>query len=143
MVRKMMQGQDGGVEAAKAEYKKEASGVKVGAWTTDHYSVMRDGEKTGELWTAPAEKLGMSAAELATLKAMSEFSAKTMRQLGMGAQVLPLDDAQIGGVPVKNVVIANGAPVSQLTVTSVEKKELPASTFETPAGYTKRDLMPR
>lgn len=80
---------------------------------------------------------------LALLLALAApVSADVVKKAEQGAPV-GSPAPRLAGVPVKNVTFLEGKAISQLTVLSVEKAELPASTFETPEGYTKRDLMPR
>ena len=54
-----------------------------------------------------------------------------------------LKDAGVDGFVVKMITREKGnpAPVSTMELTKVEKKSLPASLFEIPAGYTKQEGM--
>ena len=51
--------------------------------------------------------------------------------------------AKIGGVPVLTRHFSAGKPVSETTIKSIRTEAVPAATFEVPAGYTRKDIMPQ
>ena len=83
---------------------------------------------TIELWTAK---------DLLDYATFSKMQARQGKGGGDEAMVKALKDAGADGVPLKSIgTTADGTKVT-MEVVKVDKKSLPASTFEIPAGYTK------
>ena len=83
---------------------------------------------TTEMWTAK---------DLLDYATFSRMQARQGKGGGQEALVKALKEAGADGVPLKSVTTtADGAKVT-MEVVKVDKKSLPASTFEIPSGYTK------
>jgi len=81
-----------------------------------------------EMWTAK---------ELLDYATFSKLQARPDRRGHDEALVKALKDAEADGMPLKSIATtADGSKVT-MEVTKADKKSLPASTFEIPAGYTK------
>ena len=89
---------------------------------------------------ASASDVKVAEAELETMEQMMDFFEEISSKFGAGAIPAIGPDSELGGMPVKVVSFRNGQPVATFVVTSVEKKDLPASKFEVPAGFEKQDL---
>jgi len=103
-------------------------------YSTKHVLLSRPGEQTElELWTTK-DILGLSFETMRGL--MRRGSSQDD-----GALLKALRDAGADGFFVKMISREKGkaAPVSTMELTKAEKKSLPASLFEVPAGYTKQE----
>jgi hypothetical protein len=79
------------------------------------------------------------AKDLLDYSTFSKLQARRGKGAGEEAMVKALKDADADGMPLKSVAtIGEGMKVT-MEVVKVDKKSLPASTFEIPAGYTKSE----
>lgn len=103
---------------------------KVGGWDTVHAEVVDDRGTKIDVWTSK---------EILDIDAM----ARVMGPQAPADEGLmkALKDIGADGFFVKLVHKQSGAPSESMTMelVKVEKRSLPASTFEIPAGYTKRE----
>jgi Domain of unknown function (DUF4412) len=128
-------------------YRKTGPAAKVGNWTCDRYERLADGVKTAELCLAPLGTLQIPAADFELLQAMSRRmarqaahgpgSAGAMAELDFDALTKAAGQASF---PVKTVEFQHSRASVTSTVTSVERRDLPASLFAVPAGYAKESL---
>jgi hypothetical protein len=85
---------------------------------------------TTEMWTAK---------DLLDYATFSKWQARRGKGGGEEAMSKALKDAGADGLPLKSIsTTADGTKVT-MEVVKVDKKSLPASTFEIPAGYTKSE----
>ena len=85
---------------------------------------------TTEMWTAK---------DLLDYATFSKMQARPGKRGGEEALAKALKDAGADGLPLKSIsTTADGTKVT-MEVVKVDKKSLPASTFEIPAGYTKSE----
>ncbi len=83
--------------------------------------------------------------EMWTAKDLLEYATLSKMQMRLGkgsgdeALVKALKDAGADGVPLKSITTTPAGPKVIMEVVKVDKKSLPASTFEIPAGYTKSE----
>jgi hypothetical protein len=129
-------------------YEKAGEARKVGKWGCAPYKAMADGKPQADLCVAKLEDLGLTRDDLKPMISLSGFMGKQMSQMGAGSP--PMATADFDSL--KKAVGYDGFPVqtSQMspagqgkfvsTVQSVEHKDVPAGTFDIPAGYTKRDM---
>ena len=85
---------------------------------------------TTEMWTAK---------DLLDYATFSKMQARPGKKGGQEALAKALKEAGADGLPLKSIsTTADGTKVT-MDVVKVDKKSLPASTFEIPAGYTKSE----
>jgi Domain of unknown function (DUF4412) len=113
-------------------YKKTDSGFIVNGFRSDKYVGTKNGRKVEELYVADPKALGLAAEDLKTLHTMAE----TFAEKGQHHTRLSLT-AEVPGVSVRMVRFEGGKPAMQIDLTAVRKEEVPAATFELPAGYTR------
>ena len=129
-------------QAAKTGAKeKEAYSLKVlGSekllgYSTKHVLLSRPGDTTEmEAWTT-TDLLGLS---YESMKGLMRRPAQDE-----GSMMKALKDAGAEGFFVKMITREKGKaePLTTMELTKIEKKSLPASMFEVPAGYTKQEGM--
>jgi Domain of unknown function (DUF4412) len=128
-------------------YRKSGASARVGKWSCDNYERLADGQKTAELCLAGAGALSIPAADLETLARMSRRMARqpaggrttagAMAELDYDALVKAAGQATF---PIRTVEFHGGRPSVTSTVTDIERRDLPASLFAVPAGYTQERL---
>lgn len=101
-------------------------------YKTQHVLVKENSAGTGkgmttELWTAK---------ELLDYETFSKMQVRQGRKGGV-ALAKALKDAGADGLPLKSIVTTEDGGKVTMEVVKVDKKSLPASAFEIPAGYTK------
>jgi hypothetical protein len=146
MMEKMMGGQLRAFDRKEVppaiDYVKIGDGGDVAGWSTIKYKGTLDGTKVSEVWVAPAAVARVGSAEMKTLENMMSFFREIVGKFGGGSLTTIGPVGGLDGVPIKVVTYSNGTPVSTYAVTSIAQKDLPASEFEVPAGYTKQELAP-
>ncbi len=85
---------------------------------------------TTELWAAK---------DLLDYETFSKLQARRGKAVGQEALVKALKDAGADGLPLKSITSTPDGNKVTMEVVKVDKKALPASTFEIPAGYTKAE----
>jgi hypothetical protein len=101
-------------------------------YKTQHVLVKENNAGTGkgmttELWTAK---------ELLDYETFSKMQVRQGRKGGV-ALAKALKDVGADGLPLKSIVTTEDGGKVTMEVVKVDKKSLPASAFEIPAGYTK------
>lgn len=131
--------------ASVQEVRKTARTGKIGGYSCNYVEVAEDGVVANELCVvAPAALKGGDELMNAALK-MSALVHDMLQ--GMDAPWLKQSvDRQvenygkIGGVPVLSRYYTDGKAVNETTIKSIRTQALPASTFEVPAGYSRKEL---
>lgn len=119
----------------KTEYTVEKLGQeKILGYSTQHVLVKqkKSGEEgmTTEMWNAK---------DFMDYDTFSRLQARNARGGSQEALAKALKDAGAEGMPLKSVSSAPDGSKTTVEVVKVDKKSLPASTFEIPAGYTKTE----
>ena len=130
------------------EFRKTSRADKIAGYPCSYVEILEDGALTDELCVATsgsikggAELMDAGARMSALLRdMMSTLEAPWLRQM-MERQVANYE--KLGGVPVLSRHYLEGKPAHETTFKSVRTETIPASAFEVPAGYTKKDLMAR
>jgi hypothetical protein len=139
MVEQMMQGRGmPGMTAAlpKVEYKQTGSD-KVGT----KYEGSVGGQKTTEVCTVDPKEFGLTPADFAVAQQLADFMKTMMPEVADRMFVNGTTQAQgFSGVPVRRTSFRNGAVESTTETTEFRRESLPASTFETPAGFRKETI---
>lgn len=148
-IEKMMGPQMAGMtRPKKRDIRRTARSQKVGGHSCSYVELLEDGAVSDELCVAAAgtvpgsQELLDAALEMsAVVKEMfSAIDAPWLKD-AIGQQIGVYD--QIGGVPLQSRHYNAGNPVSETTLKSIRGGSVPASAFEVPAGYTKKDPMAR
>lgn len=130
----------------KTEIKRTARTDKVSGYSCSYVQVLEDGVLTDEMCVTPSKSL-KGADELLTASAkMAELMREMMSTMDMPwlqqmAEKQIQNFAELGGIPVSSRHFAAGSPQSETTLTSIRSEALAASTFEIPAGYTRKDML--
>ena len=142
MMEKMMPSAAGAAKKMKTDYKKKGSGEKVGKWSCDHYEGFRDGKKTGELWTASWDQIGLKRSDMSAFKQMAEFfeaiSQDASEFMKIGSEEWEKEQG-LSGVPVRWIDMEDGQTDSQGEIKEIRKQDIKASLFDIPSGYEKED----
>jgi hypothetical protein len=129
-------------------FQKGGASRKVGKWDCQPYTVISDGKPEADLCVAKLSDMGLTRDDLKPFIGLSEFMGKQMS--GMGQQASPMASMNFDslnkavgyeGFPVESTYKAPMGPQEfKSTVQSVEHKDVPAASFDLPAGYTKHDM---
>ncbi len=138
----------GAASTSKTQYHKTGTDT-VGKWTCDMYEGTRDGQKVQELCTVDPKVLGFTMADFAVSKDMADFFQKMMPP-GMGRSSMPSaaelfhigtpEEQGFSGVPVRTITYSSGQVSMTTELTDLHRQAFPDSTFQAPAGYTKKDM---
>lgn len=126
--------------AAQVVVKDSGASAKIAGYQATKYQVYVDGKLRQEVWMAqvPGFQKEMDMGKMMKL-AHSLRSGAT--GTGLGWRRSPaVQELFAKGMPMKLVDHAPGGPLTVMTVTKVEKKNLPAATFQPPAGWKKVDF---
>jgi hypothetical protein len=142
-VEQMMQGRGmPGMPAAapKVDYKQTGSD-KVGQWTCTKYEGSVGGQKTTEVCTVDPKEFGLSPADFGVAQQLADFM-KTMMPAAADRMFVngTVQSQGFAGVPVRRTTFRNGAVESITETTEFKRESLPASTFDTPAGFKKESM---
>lgn len=85
---------------------------------------------TTEMWTAK---------DILDYATFSKLQVRQNRGAGQEALLKALKDADADGLPLKSITTTGDGGKATMEVVKVDKKALPASMFEVPAGYTKSE----
>jgi len=126
--------------APKYTFKKKGTSRKIAGFTCDDYTVTEGKRVDGEGCFIPWKKAGISVKDLeGQLKQVSEGLG------GGGRAGLSGMEADIGtsfpGLPAyRKRVDEQGNPLSETTLTKLDKGKVPAKVFEIPKGYTEQQI---
>jgi hypothetical protein len=126
-------------------YSKFGGGKRVAAWSCDIFRKTVNGEQEEELCITPISAAGLTTGDFQVLDKFASFIAPMS-----SSPMMPRSDYMnwaamnkaIGfqGMPVDTIVYSQGKPTTQQTVSKIERTGIPASTFDLPPGYTKREM---
>jgi hypothetical protein len=128
----------------ETEVKKTRSRDTIGGYPCLSYEVCRGGRKVREIWATDWRKVGVEKGSLDVFKDMARFQWEmfaSMRDNPMvGAQEEPFSEYErIDGFPILTRDYQGSRVTEEVIFKSVKEKELDASIFDPPAGYTKDD----
>jgi len=135
-----------GEAETKTEIKRTARTDKVSGYSCTYVQVFENGALTDEMCVTPSkdikgsDELITTATRMAGLmrEMMSTMNAPWLKQM---AEKQVQNFAALGGIPVSSRHFEAGEPQSETTLTSIRTETLAASTFEIPAGYTRKEMM--
>ncbi|MBP2681447.1 MAG: hypothetical protein H6Q78_1310 [Candidatus Krumholzibacteriota bacterium] len=123
------------------EFKKIASGVKLKTWQCTQYESYVNGVKHEDVWAAAVKDIGLTEADIRTLRGMGELfsgiSSETNAFFQVGRKV---DQGGFEGFPVLLVRYNDGKKYEKSEVRAVRKEKLDKSVFELPQGLQERKL---
>ncbi len=131
-------------------FAKVGGGKTVARWNCDNYTKTVNGQKEEDVCIVPVSATGLAAADFQVLERFSAFI-----QPILSSPLVPKMDYMdwsgmnkaIGfpGLPLDTTIYTQGRPTIQHAVSTIERTNIPAGTYDLPAGLTKRDLpgMPR
>jgi hypothetical protein len=134
--------------APQVTYQRTGPVRKVGTWACTPVSSVVNGNMKSDLCVARLSDAGLTRDDLKPLISLSTFMGTQLAQMGGQASPMASTDFDsltkaVGfeGFPVQTVYhLDNGQHDHETTVQSVEHKDVPADTFDIPAGYTKREM---
>jgi hypothetical protein len=128
-------------------YQKNGAMRKVGKWDCQPYSLLSDGKPRADLCIAKLSDLGLTRDDLKPFVGFSMHIAKQMTAADQRVSPMtPMNfdalNKAIGfdGYPVETVYKLPTGPEIKTTVQSVERKDMPAGSFDLPAGFTKHEM---
>jgi hypothetical protein len=125
---------------AKVVVKKTGESAKIAGFKSQKYQIYVDGQLRQEVWMAsvPGFEGQVDLPKMTKLaQALNPQSAAPGSSWRNSPEMTKL---MSGGMPMKIVEYSKGGPMTVMTVTSVEQKKLPASTFQPPAGWKQVDF---
>ena len=136
----------GSAAAKKPEigFRKTASGQTVGSWRCDRFEELHDGQKVADLCIARLPDLGLTDRDLQAFKGLSQLVAGLgvpAAQVAAGGLDLDAIRSQIGyaGLPVQIIENAGGQ-THDIVVKTIQRTDLPASTFQVPLDYVRHEM---
>ena len=141
MMKQRMGGMSGGAAAAPTiTVQEKGSGEKVGPYTTTHYEILTNGQRSSEVWAAPRNSIHLEEADFNTFKAMAKFYEPLSRNAPKGSFSMSAMQ-QIQGFPVRTVSYDGQRPAFEWTVINAEQRSLEGSLFTLPPGLKKNEMM--
>ena len=138
----------GGGKPPAEQIRKTGKSDKIAGYNCSYAEVLRDGTVVREVCVTPlnalqgGQELAKASAQVGTLleEVLKEVNAPMLRQ--MASQQLDNYD-KLGGVPVFARMFKDGKPTREATLQSIATQTVPASLFEVPAGFTRKEMMPQ
>lgn len=137
----------GGSGATKPERKTTKTGESktISGFPCTKYEVFVDGEKEADVWATPFAKTGLRESDFAVFKQCMSFFDALMSQVKLGdgssGMLIAADPSAINGVPIRTVDYDHdGKPSSEMIFDSITRGEVPAASYDLPAGYEKKEM---
>src|SRR5262245_39468904 len=135
----------GGGASQPVAYTKTGPGKTVSAWRCEVYAKTVGGQKQEELCIAPITAAGLTEADFHVLDLFAAFMGPVATSpVAPRADYLNWSELSkaIGflGIPLQTTSLSSGQPAQQDTMQKIERVNIPADTFDLPAGLTKREL---
>jgi len=146
-VEKMMGGQSGpGAKEKTQEFRKTSRSDKVAGYSCHYVEMLEDDVVQNEFCVVPTGSLKGSADLMAAaqkMQAMLSDMLKTLDSPWMKQMIArqQMNYEQLGGIPVLTRRFENGKATVETTLRAIRSESLPASTFDIPAGFAKKDMM--
>jgi hypothetical protein len=141
-----MMGQRGMAEANPVTYEKAGPAKKVGAWSCTPYRVHGSAAEHEEVCLARMSDVGLRRDDLKAFESFSAFMLQMMPAGQAGGRSLAVDldgMAKAVGYDAMPIEMTNygddGKPEFQMIVKQIERKSIPAATFDLPAGFAKEE----
>lgn len=145
-IEQSMKGITGDVSAAlpKITLEKTSETKTIGGFPCTKYERREDGALTELVWVAPHEATGIEPSDTAVFKEMVSMVESLLGTLGPNAMQLVESElsvvTKLDGWPILVQDLSGGKVVDETQVQSIRHEDVPDSTFEIPAGYTKKAI---
>jgi hypothetical protein len=150
-VEKMMGGMPnmGGQAAAAPAVEVKATGDKqtVQGYPCTRYDVLLGGKKSSEMWVASWGAVKIDKSDIQALTSMNSFFEEMLKgnpmlgKLSTSSSFQGLD--RVDGFPVLIRHFDGDKVIEEMTLKGVERRAVPAGSFDVPAGYTRKELGPK
>lgn len=147
-VEKMMGGRLPQGQPTPTEVVKTTRKDKIAGLSCTYSEVRRNGAVEQELCLAPPASLTGGQEMFDVAKKMSALMEEMLSSLqspilrqSLGEQVQPY--AKLDGFPVFSRIYQDGKPSTETTLKTMRAESIPASQFDIPAGYKRKDIMPK
>jgi hypothetical protein len=116
-------------------------------YACSRYDVFLGDQRTSEMWVAPYDDVKMTKDDMTALRSMSAFftemiqSNPMLRDLATSGAFQGVD--RIDGFPVLVRHFDGDKVIEEMSLKNVERGAVPASTFEVPAGFARKELGPK
>ena len=140
-----LKGMSGGAAAQQVSYAKTGPAKVVSSWRCEVYAKAVAGQTQEQLCIAPVSAVGLTDADFRALELFAEFMGPIATSpIAPRADYLnwTVMNKAIGfsGIPLESTLLNNGRPAVQDTMQKIERVDIPADSFDLPAGLTKREL---
>jgi hypothetical protein len=133
-------------QAEPVSYEKAGSAKKIGAWSCTPYRVHGGAVEHEEVCLARMSDVGLKRDDLKAFESFSAFMTQMLpagqaRSRPLGADLDGLSKA-VGydAMPIQTTNFGDdGKPEYQMTVKQIERKTIPATMFEVPAGFVQEE----
>lgn len=126
--------------ASEVKVKDTGEKAKIAGYQATKYQVYVDGKLRQEMWVAQVPGF-IDEMDMGKMMKLAHSMRAGAPGPGLGwRRSEAVQKLMSQGMPMKIVEYGRGAPMTVMTMTSVEKKKLPASTFQPPARWKKVDF---
>ncbi|MCF8042144.1 MAG: DUF4412 domain-containing protein [Desulfarculaceae bacterium] len=126
--------------AAQVKVKNTGEKAKIAGYQATKYQVYVDGKLRQEMWVAQVPGF-IDEMDMGKMMKLAHSMRAGTPGPGLGwRRSEAVQKLMSQGMPMKIVEYRRGAPMTVMTMTKVEKKKLPASTFQPPAGWKQVDF---
>ncbi len=145
-IEESMKGITGDVSTAlpKITLEETSETKTISGYPCTKYERREDGALTEFVWVASHEATGIEPADTAAFKEMASMIESLLSTLGPNAMQLVESElsvvTKLDGWPILVQDLSDGKVVDETRVQSIRREEIPESTFEIPAGYTKKAM---
>jgi hypothetical protein len=130
-------------EAPPIAYRRLGQNRRIGNWSCEMFEDEFYDRKL-EFCAARLTEVGLTRADLKAYQNSFLFDQKTMPYIARRSPKIDLDAlseaAGYDAIPLETTLYRNGRQILHSVVRSIERSDIPAATFELPAGYTKEEL---
>lgn len=141
MMKSQMENMYGG-DAPDIKYEKEASGLKVGPYSTSKYIGKQDGQIVEEIFLTPIEVLNVEEGQFDVFINMSTFISENMSSIfgngqngRAGAVYSETHPSFREGIPVKTINFEDGNRRSEEILDKISTIDIPSEAFDVTPGY--------
>ncbi|HEY6643846.1 hypothetical protein [Povalibacter sp.] len=147
-VEKLLGGKAAGLSgSSQQEVRKTARSDQAAGHSCNYVEILKNGVIEDELCVVAPNTLKGGDELMAAAQKMSAMLQDAFKDLDAPQLKQMIDDqtalyARVGGIPVLSRHYTDGKPVTETTLKSNRSETIPASTFNVPEGYTRKDFMP-
>ena len=141
---KMMGNMGGAASGPSIEVKSTGEKQTIQGYPCTRYDVLLGGKRTSEMWVAGWSAVKVTKDDMGALRSMSTFfedmvkSNPMLRNMATSGAFQGMD--RVDGFPVLVRHFDGDKVVEEMTLKGVERRAVPASTFDIPAGYARKEL---